>query len=265
MKYVILLIIFFILVIFLIVNINLKDNDRNHYSLQNYKILNDISILLSNCSISSVKKYNISSHNDYIKYINYLSCKCKGIGYWGGFCLKRGNYYVGGNQVHDTDLTNELANMFKNKTVVDLGAGLGWYCPIISQKSKKCDQYDGSVNIEDITKGKVKYLNLAEPIKFECNYDIVISLEVAEHIPNKFEDIYVNNLVKCSREGILITWSKIGQGGHYHVNNKNKEDVIKLFEGKGLKYEKEISKRLKIIAKISWLKNNILYFTKLNV
>lgn len=93
--------------------------------------------------------------------MNYLSCKCYGFWYWGGFCLKKEKMYVGGNKAHDIGLSNELALLFKDKTVVDLGAGLGHYCPIISRKAKECDSYDGLVNIEEVTNGKVKYLNLA--------------------------------------------------------------------------------------------------------
>lgn len=232
---------------------------------QNSKIYNTISkitYLLANCNLTTIKRLKITNNIEYMNYLNYLSCKCKGIGYWGGFCLKKEKYCIGGNQNHDINLSNELADIFKDKTVVDLGAGLGWYCPIISKKSKKCDQYDGSVNIEEVTNGKVKYLNLAESIKFSCNYDIVMSIEVAEHIPKEYEDVYINNLIKCSKGGLLITWSKIGQGGHYHVNNKNREDVIKLFNKRGMKYQYGITNRLKNVTKISYLKNNILYFTK---
>lgn len=241
--------------------LNSSNGRRAHFQLDEKK-KNEIFSLLTNCKTTYVNYINISNNEEYIKYMNNLSCDCKGIGYWGGFCLKKNSMYVGGNNVHDEGLANKLADLFEKKSVVDLGCGLGWYCPIISKKSKKCDQYDGSVNIEEVTNGKVKYLNLAEKINFNCNYDIVMSLEVAEHIPKEFEEVYVNNLVKCSREGILITWSRIGQGGHFHVNNKNREDVMKLFESKGYKYQNEITERLKNSTQVDWLKSNILYFTK---
>lgn len=51
-----------------------------------------------------------------------------------------------------------------------------------------------------------------------------MSIEVAEHIAKEYEDIYINNLIKCAKEGIVITWAGIGQGGHFHVNNKARED-----------------------------------------
>lgn len=54
-------------------------------------------------------------------------------------------------------------------------------------------------------------MNLAESINIECNYDYVMSIEVAEHIPQTFESIYLNNLIKCAKEGVVITWATIGQ------------------------------------------------------
>lgn len=149
----------------------------------NFHYIQQKSSLLSNCKSSiKLKNFTIYSVNDLEKYLNYLSCNCKGIGYWGGFCLNKIKKVVGYNYVNDDILANTLGRLFKNKRVVDLGAGLGQYCPIVSKYSKVCDQYDGSVNIEEVTNGKVKYLNLAESINIECNYDYVMSIEVAKHI-----------------------------------------------------------------------------------
>jgi len=48
----------------------------------------------------------------------------------------------------------------------------------------------------------------------------ILSLEVAEHIPAQFESIYIDNLVKHAKEDIILSWAKLGQSGHSHVNNK---------------------------------------------
>lgn len=64
-------------------------------------------------------------------------------------------------------------------------------------------------------------------------------------------------MIKCSKEVILITWSKVGQAGHFHVNNKNKEEVIELFKKKGLKYNSNITYKLKnIFELLLWAKYN---------
>ena len=87
-------------------------------------------------------------------------------------------------------------------------------------------------------------------------------LEVAEHIPAKYESIFINNLVRHSKEGIILSWAKIGQGGHSHVNNKDFADVKLLMETNGFFYDKDDSISLKNAAAFPWLKNNINVYKK---
>lgn len=88
-------------------------------------------------------------------------------------------------------------------------------------------------------------------------YDWIISLEVAEHIPAKFESVYMDNIVRHAREGVVLSWARPGQGGFQHVNNKALEDVIKLFNSLGFYHDETASKTLQTGASVSWLKNNI--------
>lgn len=238
------------------IEINTKCNiNLNH--------IKQISSFLSNCkNVTSFKNLKITTNKDVDIYLNYLSCRCKGIGFWGGFCLDKENKEVGYNYAHDEKLAYTLGKLLKNKRVADFGAGLGWYCPIIKKYSKVCDEYDGSVNIEEVTNGRIKYLNLAEPINIKCNYDFIISIEVAEHIPKEYETIYLNNLIKCAKESIIITWATIGQTGHFHINNKAKEDVIKLFESKGLKYNEKSTNKIAYGTSYLYLKRNIMVYDK---
>lgn len=260
MQYYIILLFLFCILILLIIFFLKNNNNTIHYYNDIIYIQKFSTILVDCKNAKDFKSFALITTKDVENYLNYLSCKCKGIGYWGGFCLEKDRKNVGGNEVHDEKLANTLGNLFINKRVADFGAGLGWYCPIISKYSKVCDEYDGSANIEDITHGRIKYFNLAEPLKMECNYDYIISIEVAEHIPKEYEDIYINNLIKCSKEGIVITWAKIGQAGHFHVNNRAREDVIKLFAKKGLEYDNKKTEDISNGTEFEYLKNNILFF-----
>lgn len=180
---------------------------------------------------------------------------------WGGYCITKQNPYVGFNYVLDVGLAKEIGLLFKNKSIIDLGAGLGQYCDVI-RRCTTCDAYDGSKNVEVVTKGKVKYLNLAKKIEFNCTHDIVMSIEVGEHIPKDYEDIYEENLIKCSNNIIILTWATIGQGGFYHVNEKEKKDVINIFTTKGLKWNEDIHKILYKSSRLDYIKNNLMVFSK---
>lgn len=89
-----------------------------------------------------------------------------------------------------------------------------------------------------------------------------MSIEVGEHIPKNYEDIYEDNIIKCSNSIIILTWAKIGQGGFYHVNEKEKKDVIDIFTSKGLKWNEEIYNFLVRSSKLDYIRNNLMVFSK---
>ncbi|KAK7004452.1 hypothetical protein BgiMline_005973, partial [Biomphalaria glabrata] len=53
----------------------------------------------------------------------------------------------------------------------------------------------------------VRFLDLTAPHYGLPIYDWILSIEVAEHIPAKFEEIYLDNLVRHAREGIILSWA----------------------------------------------------------
>jgi len=61
---------------------------------------------------------------------------------------------------------------------------------------QRYDAYDGSPFSEEALEGKVQHLDLTVPQYGLPVYDWVLSLEVAEHIPVKFEAIYLDNLFR---------------------------------------------------------------------
>ena len=93
-------------------------------------------------------------------------------------------------------------------------------------------------------------------------YDWIISLEVAEHIPQEFESIYLDNLVRHANEGIILSWAKVGQGGHSHVNNRDFDYVKEQIRKRGFFHNFERSKYFKNIADLFWLKNNLNVYQK---
>ena len=110
---------------------------------------------------------------------------------------------------------------------------------------------------EATTDNRVKFLDLSVPIYHLEAYDWIISLEVAEHIPKQYELVYVDNLVRHAKEGIILSWAKIGQDGHSHVNNKDFADVKILMEERGFYHNASATEIIKSKASIWWIKDNI--------
>jgi len=81
-------------------------------------------------------------------------------------------------------------------------------------------------------------------------------------IPREFEDIFIDNLHRANRKGLLISWAIVGQGGSGHVNEKPIEDTIQKFVDLGYMYNKEISESLRKGAEFYWFKNTVCFFEK---
>ena len=84
----------------------------------------------------------------------------------------------------------------------------------------------------------------------------MICLEVAEHIPAKFEDIFLSNLVRHAKHGLILSWAVPGQPGHYHVNNKPLALVVQSLKKLGFERDEKMSKFLQTHAHNGPLKNN---------
>jgi hypothetical protein len=105
-------------------------------------------------------------------------------------------------------------------------------------------------------------LDLSVPIYHIDKYDWIMSLEVAEHIPKQHELVYVDNIVRHAGEGLILSWAKIGQGGHSHINEKNFNDVKILMEERGFVHDEIASLKFRNIATLGWLRDNLNIFKR---
>jgi hypothetical protein len=66
-------------------------------------------------------------------------------------------------------------------------------------------------------------INVAQTFDLGERFDIVQSLEVAEHIPIASADIFVQSLVNHSNGFVLFSAAPPGQGGEFHINEQTYE------------------------------------------
>jgi|TARA_R110002126_G_scaffold14817_2_gene61658 2-polyprenyl-3-methyl-5-hydroxy-6-metoxy-1,4-benzoquinol methylase len=165
----------------------------------------------------------------------------------------------------DNGLMDALPQMFEeNSTVVDFGCGNADYVKHLHNNGFKVEAYDGNPNTPEMTDSLGKVLDLSKEFDLGKTFDYVVSLEVAEHIPKKFQDVYVNNLIKHTDSYLIISWALDGQGGDGHVNEQNEDYVLNLFDKLGMTYHQDISQILRDVAKLGWFKKTIYVFTKKN-
>jgi hypothetical protein len=178
------------------------------------------------------------------------------IGSNGGWCVS--------NHKYDSPLVPALETLFGTGTVASFGDGDGGYKKLIdkSGKIKVYDSYDGAPFCENKTNGLVKFLDLSIPVYGLRLYDWVISLEVGEHIPKKYEHTFLNNIANHAKEGVVLSWGVIGQGGHGHVNNQPLNYIVQQMDIRGFYQDKENSTKLQKACTFSWFKRNIYVYRR---
>ena len=164
----------------------------------------------------------------------------------------------------DMSLVSELSRFFEGKKVASFGDGPGAYKRELLKLGKvaKFDSYDGAPYTEETSEGRVAYLDLTLPQFGLPLYDWVMSLEVAEHIPSKFENVYMDNIVRHSKEGIVLSWATPGQGGLEHINERPFEYVKKLLLSYDFEWDKKSSYTLRNASRLQWLRANVNVFRR---
>ena len=88
----------------------------------------------------------------------------------------------------------------------------------------------------------VKKFNLEKDLLEDSStFDVVISTEVAEHLPESFADRYVDLLCKTSERIVVFTAATPGQGGLDHVNEQPHEYWIDKFTQRGFTFDEPTS------------------------
>lgn len=113
-----------------------------------------------------------------------------------------------------------------------------------------------------ITDGAVKFVDLTIPQFLPKTYDWVMSLEVGEHIPDIYEDLFIGNLVRHAERGVVLSWAVNGQGGHHHVNTHDNEFIITRMKEEGFVYDTSESRILREKASVPWFKDTIMVFRR---
>jgi len=127
----------------------------------------------------------------------------------------------GKEHIHDGSLALSLvkfASMHRLTTVADFGCGLGNYVWQLKKSGLNAVGYDGNPNTEALTKGNCRTLELAKDFDLKKKFDLVLSLEVGEHIPAEFESVFLANITNHCRRYLVLSWAIPGQDGIGHVN-----------------------------------------------
>ena len=130
---------------------------------------------------------------------------------------------IGG--VCEKSIVESIISIFDLETVVDIGCGAGRHTEQLLDAGIQCIGYDGNPLTPELTNGICKVLDFSKPVDIGL-FDLVLSLETGEHIPKKYEEIFIDNLCRATEKTIVLSWAFEGMVWPGHVNCQNNDYVI---------------------------------------
>ena len=149
----------------------------------------------------------------------------------------------------------KMYSLYNVKTIVDIGCGDGSYVKYLKNAGFKCLGYDAS----HFTPFPYFKMDFSEPQDIG-KFDLVLSLEVGEHIPKEYEDVYLDNLVRASKSLIVMSWAIPGQEGAGHVNCQDNAYIIKQMRHREWELDVEETRYLRGMSTVPWFANTLMVF-----
>jgi tetratricopeptide (TPR) repeat protein len=149
------------------------------------------------------------------------------------------------------------------KKVYDFGCGWGKYLADLEKAGfKDLEGYEGIVPDNKFFPN-IKQQDLSQKFEVKEKGD-VICLEVGEHIPAEYMDVFIDNICSASSGKLIMSWAVRGQGGTGHVNCLNNDEVIPLIEKRGFKFlaDKTQNARSCIKTSCDWFKKSLFVFER---
>lgn len=139
-----------------------------------------------------------------------------------------------------------IYNRFRPRSVIDVGCGTGNlleqflpfgvtdYVGVDAPQRKETILASGP----RIPEERYVWIDLREPETFPegCRYDLAISVEVAEHLPESKAEEYVKLLCRLAPV-VVFSGAYPGQGGTGHINEQSFDYWVRLFNEAGYNWD----------------------------
>jgi hypothetical protein len=146
---------------------------------------------------------------------------------------------------------NKTFNFSKIDSLIDLGCATGHMIKNICKNHKNVDvrgveffaYHKESDQCSDLIKDKILIGDLRLPLSLDEKFDIVYSSEVGEHIDPLYADNYMKNILKLSKDIVILTWA----GGiiwSQHFNPMEFDEFLFFCKIYGLEMDIELNKKL---------------------
>lgn len=129
-----------------------------------------------------------------------------------------------------------VMKMLSPRSVLDLGCGTGAWLSVFDQSGvgdlQGVDATRASDETLQISRSRIKECRLEDPLDLGRRFDLAMSVEVAEHLPESAAETIVASLCKHS-DAVLFSAAVPGQGGFHHINEQWPDYWARIFRANG--------------------------------
>lgn len=146
------------------------------------------------------------------------------------------DYIDVGSRASARKIANLLLQEMTIGSLLDVGSGHGaWAAEWLLAGVPEVIAVDGDyVKADQLAIDKANFIahDLTQPLELGRAFDLVQSLEVAEHIAADYADVFIDNLVAHS-DLVLFSAAVPNQGGEHHVNEQPPQYWRERFAARG--------------------------------
>ena len=164
-------------------------------------------------------------------------------------------------------MANTIVDLFSPRSVIDVGCGSGGLLEALGAHGNvRCQGIEFSEAGRRLCQRRrveCEFGDMTKPLAIAPHHDLLLCLEVAEHLPARYADQLVKNLTSGPRR-IVFSAATPGQGGYEHFNEQPNEYWIQKFNVQGFGHNLVISDAIRTEwssrGVVSWFANNVMVF-----
>ncbi len=154
-----------------------------------------------------------------------------------------------------------VKDLLNPRSVIDIGCGQGEWLEAFG--------IEESIGVDIAAPDREGFIShdLTEPLKLKTPlglgrwFDLVVSLETAEHLPEEAADTYVESIARHAGDAVLFSAAVVGQEGLNHINCQPHEYWHKKFKRHGFVVTDPIRPLIAGDERVSpWYRNNLFIY-----